>query len=71
MLPELFWLESLNYFELLLCSWNMQHFVVSIHFAVWEAAFSISLSMYLSHADGGPKTNPRTLKPSTIVIFVP
>ena len=27
--------------------------------------------MYLSHADGVPITNPRTLKPSSIVIFVP
>ena len=27
--------------------------------------------MYLSHADSVPITDPRTLKPSTIVIFVP
>ena len=33
--------------------------------------FSISLSMYISHADGVPITDPRTLKPSTIIIFVP
>ena len=35
------------------------------------AVFSISVSMYLSHSDGVPITDPRTLKPSTVVIFVP
>ena len=40
-------------------------------FSVRLAVFSISLSMYLSHADGVPMTNPRTLKPFIFVIFVP
>ena len=40
-------------------------------FSVRLTLFSFSLSMYLSHADGVPITDPRTLKPSTIVKFVP
>ena len=40
-------------------------------FSVRVDVFSFSLSMYLSHADGIPMTDPRTLKPSTIVIIVP
>ena len=40
-------------------------------FSLRVALFSISFSMYLSHADGVPITDPRTLKPCTIVIFMP
>ena len=40
-------------------------------FSVRLTLFSFSLSMYLSHADGVPITDPRTLKPSTIVKLVP
>ena len=40
-------------------------------FSVRVAVFSISLRKYLSHADGVPITDPKTLKPSTIVKFVP
>ena len=71
MLPDLFLLESLIYFELLLCS-RSKHFVVILAiFPLRVAVLSISLSMNLSHADGVPITDPRTLKPSTIVIFAP
>ena len=70
---QLFWLESLIYFELPLCS-RSTHFcdvlAISKSFSGRVAVFSISLSMYLSHADGVPITDPRTLKPSTIVLFV-
>ena len=40
-------------------------------FSVRVAVFSISFFMCLSHADGVPINDPRTLKPSAIVIFVP
>ena len=40
-------------------------------FTFGVALFSISLYMCLSYADGIPITDPRTLKPTTIVIFVP
>ena len=63
MLPELFWLESLISFELFLCS-KSTHFVMFQLF--WKAffvrvvVFSISISMYLSHADDVPITDHRT-----------
>ena len=40
-------------------------------FSVRVAVFSISLSTFLSHADGVLMTDPSTLKPSTSVILVP
>ena len=40
-------------------------------FSVRVAVFSNSLSMCLSHADGVPLPNPRSPKPSTIVLFAP
>ena len=46
-------------------------FAILETFSVRVAVFSFSLSMNLSHADGVHITNPRTLKPSTVVMFVP
>ena len=74
MLPELILIEF--YFTLKPLEKHEHAFcgnVLSIFrsFFVRVILCSISLSMCLSPADDVPITNPRTLKPSSIAIFVP
>ena len=47
---------------------------ILVNFSIRIAVFSILFSLYLSHNDGVPITDPRTLKQleySTTVVFVP
>ena len=66
MLPELFWLLKAQFFLNFLCIAVVRILWLCFSsfesFSVTAAVFSISLSMYLSHADGVPITDQRTLK---------
>ena len=71
MLPELFWLESLIHFERL-SVYGLCGDVLAIleSFLVRVVVFSITLFMYLSHADRVSITDPRTLKLSTKNVYL-